>query len=261
MTWPEIEHRVGLGGLTGAEQDELWDCLFLTLPEVEQLLEHVKRNAAHGWIYPAVFFAAHTGARRSEILRARPGDLDLDGGFAHIHEKKRARGTRTTRRVPLSPLLVEVLGAWLAARPAGTHLFCHQDEVPRSKKRSPTTGHKGGRTRPRTQRGRAATVRARAGRPVLGMLTRDEAHDHFRRTLEGSKWGRLRGWHVLRHSFVSNCAARGVDQRVIDTWVGHQTEEMRKRYRHLIPSAEQAAIRAVFGPGGVVRGERGNEGR
>src|SRR3712207_8603670 len=57
----------------------------------------------------------------------------------------------------------------------------------------------------------------------------------------------LTGYHVLRHSFVSNCAAAGVDQRLIDAWVGHTTEEMRRRYRHLIPSVEQQAIRSVFG--------------
>ena len=45
-----------------------------------------------------------------------------------------------------------------------------------------------------------------------------------------SKWEVMRGWHVLRHSFISFCAAAGVDQRLIDEWVGHTTEEMRKRY-------------------------------
>ena len=56
----------------------------------------------------------------------------------------------------------------------------------------------------------------------------------------------LRGWHVLRHSFVSNAAAAGIDQRLIDSWGGHQTEEMRRRYRHLIPSVEQEAISKMF---------------
>jgi integrase len=45
----------------------------------------------------------------------------------------------------------------------------------------------------------------------------------------------IKGWHVLRHSFVSLCASRGVDQRLIDEWVGHTTEEMRRRYRVLHP--------------------------
>jgi site-specific recombinase XerD len=57
----------------------------------------------------------------------------------------------------------------------------------------------------------------------------------------------LRGWHVLRHSFCSNCAARGIDQRLINAWAGHQTEEVVRRYQHLIPDQQRAAIRSVFG--------------
>ena len=34
--------------------------------------------------------------------------------------------------------------------------------------------------------------------------------------------------------------AAGVDQRLIDDWVGHTTEEMRRRYRHLIPSVQES---------------------
>jgi integrase len=36
------------------------------------------------WIYPAVVFAAHTGARRGEVLGLRWSDLDLDGARATI---------------------------------------------------------------------------------------------------------------------------------------------------------------------------------
>jgi integrase len=78
-------------------------------------------------------------------------------------------------------------------------------------------------------------------------VTRDEAHDHFKRTLAGSKWAVLRGFHVLRHSFISCLAAAGVDQRIIDEFVGHQTDEQRRRYRHLVPDVKQKAIEGVFG--------------
>ncbi len=37
------------------------------------------------------------------------------------------------------------------------------------------------------------------------------------------------GFHTYRHSFASNLAARGLDQRIIDEFMGHQTEAMRKR--------------------------------
>jgi integrase len=82
--------------------------------------------------------------------------------------------------------------------------------------------------------------------PGLGALTKNEAHDHFKRALAGSKWAVVPGWHCFRHSFISLCASGGTDQRLIDEWVGHQTEEQRRRYRHLLPSTQREAIRSVF---------------
>jgi integrase len=191
-------------------------------------------------------FAAHTGARRSELLRALVTDVDFASSTVLIREKKRTRGQRTSRRVPLSVSLAAVLTDWLAEHPGGKFLFCHGQEVARSKNRSKTTGHKGKKTRPTTNEGRMESVKARSERPRPGGLTKDEAHDHFKRTLSGSKWEVIRGFHVFRHSFISACASKGVDQRLIDEWVGHTTEEMRKRYRHLYPSAQADALRSVF---------------
>jgi integrase len=127
-----------------------------------------------------------------------------------------------------------------------SYLFCHAGEVRRSKKRSRTTGHQHGEGRATSLKGRLATVRPRE-RPELRPLSVDEAHKHLKHTLAGSRWGVLRGWHVLRHWFSSACASRGIDQRLIDEWVGHTTEEMRRRFRHLIPEVKQQSVDAVFG--------------
>lgn len=135
-----------------------------------------------------------------------------------IREKKRVRSATSRRRTPLSPALIECLQAWLRRHPGGQFLLSQSAEVSRSKT-------------------------ARSGPTPV---TADEAHDFFRRTLAGSRWQSLRGWHVFRHSFCSNCAARCVDQRLINAWVGHQTEEMVNRYRHQIPSLEQQALARVF---------------
>ena len=54
------------------------------------------------------------------------------------------------------------------------------------------------------------------------------------------------GWHTLRHSFASICASRGIDQRLINAWMGHQTEEQQKRYQHLFPQQQRQAIDAAF---------------
>lgn len=218
QTYDEIDRRIKLGGLTGGQISELWECLFLRLEEIDQLLKVVEKSAAIPWIYPLVCFAAHTGARRSELLRVLLNDVDFAGQTILIREKKRSHDKRTTRRVPLTPLLGGVLKEWLAVHPGGQHLFAQAQKV----------------------------VRSKTKRTAATPLTCNEVHDHLKRTLRHSKWNVLRGWHVLRHSFASNCAAQGVDQRLIDAWLGHTTE-IRKRYLHLIPSNEQAAILSVFG--------------
>ena len=216
QTWEEIERQIEQGGLTEAEQADLWDCLFLNLHEIDEILNFVKQCARQPFVYPMFIMAAHTGARRSELLRSQV--TDFNGDTVTIRERKRVRGKQSTRRVALSVELRQVMDEWFASHPGGNHTFGQVDVV-RSKKHG--------------QGPRA--------------VTRDEAHDHFKRALAGSKWDKIKGWHCFRHSFCSNCAMKGIDQRIIDAWVGHTTEDMRRRYRHLFPNSEKQAMSLVFG--------------
>ena len=190
MTMAEIERQIAGGG----DPDTLWEALYLQASELAELLAHVKEKAPHPWIYPLFCFAAHTGARRSEILRALVADVDFTGNTVLVREKKRSRGQRTTRRVPLTPFLKEVLTDWLAIHPGGPALFCHAGTVARSKKRSRTTGHQNEKKRPSSLKGRMATVKKRE-QPAQAALTRNEVHDHFKRVLAGTKWELMRGLH------------------------------------------------------------------
>jgi integrase len=243
QTRREIERQ--LPGLPPQKQAELWAALYLTLPEVERLLAHVREHAGHPWIYPLVATAAQTGARKGELLRMRVTDVDFSEGVLVIRETKRAHDRRTTRRVPLSTALVAILTEWLKAHPGGPYLFAQAEYVERSKKRSLTTGHLS-LDRPGAMKERLAAVRERV-RPGIVPLTEDEASDHLKRTLARSEWKVVRGYHAFRHSFISACASRGIDQRLIDEWVGHQSEEQRRRYRHLYPSVQAEALKSVFG--------------
>ena len=247
QTREEIERQVAAGGLTPEQIDELWDALYLRPHEIAELLEHVRTHARHPWIYPLACMAGHTGARRSELIRMQASDVDFAGGSVIIREKKRVKGKRSTRRAPLTPLLQEALTAWLAVHPGGPTLFCQSGEVARSKKRSRTTGHQNGKGRATTLKGRMATVTQREEPPGPEPLTVGECHDHFKRTLAGSKWEVVRGLHTLRHSVASCLAAAGVDQRIIDDMLGHVSEEMRRRYRHLTPQVKSQAVLSVFG--------------
>lgn len=214
MTWAEVKRALSHGGNAG----ELWDCLYLLPDELAELLVYVKETADHGWIYPMFCMAGYTGARRSEMLRAKVTDVDLAGRTILIHEKKRSKTQRTTRRIPMSPQLATVLKEWLANHPGGEWLFCQEVKVLRSKTK---------RTAPTP-------------------ITRNESSHHLKNTLDEGKWKVLRGWHTLRHSFISACASKGVDQRLIDEWSGHSTEEQRKRYRHLFPDVQRNAMQSVF---------------
>ena len=89
QTWQEIEKQISRGGLTENEQAELWDSLFLSLKEVSELLDYVKKTAAQPFIYPMVVMAAHTGARRSEIVRSMINDFQDETVI--IHERKRVK--------------------------------------------------------------------------------------------------------------------------------------------------------------------------
>jgi integrase len=242
MTMDEIRRQIAAGG----DPEVLWEALYLQASELTELLAHVGEQAPHPWIHPLFCFAAHTGARRSEILRALVADVDFTGNTVLVREKKRSRSQRTTRRVPLTPFLKVVLRDWLAIHPGGPALFCHAGTVERSKKRSRTTGHQNEKKRPSSLKGRMATVKKRE-QPAQAALTRNEVHDHFKRVLAGTKWQMMRGLHTLRHSFISACASAGVDQRLVQEWAGHMNEATSKRYRHLYPSTQQEAISRVFG--------------
>lgn len=212
MTWEDIERRIGRGGLAANETKKWWDCLFLDLKQVAEFIEYMASHGSKPWMHPMIAAAVHTGARRSELVRLQVDDVDFQGKTVLIHERKRVKGQRTTRRVPLTPFLETVLKDWLVREHrGGQHLFFDHED------------------------GKAVPI------------TVDDAGWQFVLSVRGSKWSVLRGWHVLRHSFVSNLAAKGVDQRFIDEFVGHSTEAQRRRYRHLFPHQQRQVLCGVFG--------------
>ncbi|MGL4463874.1 MAG: tyrosine-type recombinase/integrase [Planctomycetia bacterium] len=221
-TRAEIERRVK-AGISDAEATELWKALFLTASEVVDLVTTVAAlDDVPPWLPAAVAVAAYSGARRSELARLEWGHIDFDGPSPTVTltEKKRRADQTTTRRVPLAAPAARHLKAWRERHPGGAAVFRFAEVVYSSKRK----------------KGSAAAD-----------ATCDEFAHHLRQTLDRTPWNVVSGWHVLRHSFISNCAAAGVDQRLIDSWVGHSTEEQRRRYRHLIPARAASELDRVFG--------------
>ncbi len=52
QTRVEIERRISYGGVSEAAKRELWDCLFLTVSETEEILKLLKENAAYDFSVP-----------------------------------------------------------------------------------------------------------------------------------------------------------------------------------------------------------------
>jgi integrase len=203
MPWDEIERRVKAGG----DPEKLWECLYLKPDEVAEFLEFARMANVRDYLYPMLATAGHTGARRSELMRARVEDVDLADTIFTVREKKRARGTHTTRRVPVSKLLAAVLADQVSRQAGKTYLFGDGENE----------------------------------------LTDGQAHKAFMMLTKRSKWKVLKGFHILRHAFISALASKGVDQRIIDEFADHSTEQQRRRYRHLFPQVTHEAIAHVFG--------------
>ena len=205
-SFSEITRLVEKCQLDEPEQKKYWDCLYLNDVEIAELTREVMESQSPLSIRTMIVTAAYTGARRSELLRSQVEDFDMELGFLTIREKKRVRSQHSTRRVPICDALRPILESWFDEHPGGTNSF---------------------------------TIDSSA-------LTPDQAHDYFVRTFKKTKWSVLRGWHALRHSFISCLASKGIDQRIIDEFSGHQSESMRRRYRHLFPNVQKAALESVF---------------
>jgi integrase len=211
-TVKEIEACLARGGLSREEEWALWDCLYLTPCEIAEILALVRERGKRDVAFILHSVAAYTGMRRGEVLRLRWADVELEQDSLVARSKKQSRQVvETKRRIDLHPELKAILLEWQEKRPRGQHVACDADR--------------------------------------LDPLTPQEANQRFWQPLRSTRWclasrkNRFKlGFHTYRHSFASNLAAAGVDQRVIDTFMGHQTEAMRKRYRHLLPKDRRSAI-------------------
>lgn len=192
------------GKMPASRSSDLWESCVLLSSEIAEFLEFVRIRRPDGWLYPAVMACAYAGIRRSEWIRSRPEDWDLENGKLIVRERKRVHNKHgSLRTIDLHPDLVACIGKYLEAHPGGSVMFCDRKNVP---------------------------------------ISRDSAADRWRRLVANSKWDKINGWHTLRHSFASNLAASGVQAELIDRWMGHQTKEQRDRYRHFFPRETNDAI-------------------
>ena len=137
------------------------------------------------------------------MLRSHIHDFDFRSHRVQIRETKRVKGRTSARWVDLHPDLEAIILEWFGLQPGGQFTLAQPDGSP---------------------------------------LNVDLLDHRVAAAVRGTKFSPMRGWHVLRHSFCSVLASKGVDQRIIDSFVGHMDEATAARYHHLIPDATRSAI-------------------
>jgi integrase len=214
-TITEIEAIVQRGELNPEQQAALWDCLYLEPVEIDGVLRLVRERADEDFSHLLHVLPAFTAIRRGELLRLRWQDVDLKAGIITARSRKQSnQEEETSRDIDMHPELRLELLEWRERRPKGQFVICRRDEL----------------------------------RP----LETNDANRVFWQPLRGTSWqldGKRNwfkiGFHTYRHSLATNLAAAGKDQRIIDEILGHQTEAMRKRYRHLSPLRRREAIQGL----------------
>jgi integrase len=214
-TWLECEREIEAAGLAGRADEDLTKLERGKLREIwealflaEDEILTLLEHVRDKKAFPMFAFAAYTGARRSEMCRSETSDVNFDRDRIKIREMKRDTSVNITYRfVPLHHDLREILSAWLSDHPGGKFLFPGQGDR---------------------------------------QLTQVMATKRFRSAVKSSRWKDLRGWHTFRHSFASNLARNGVPQAHIDEMMGHETEVMRERYRHLFPHDLEQSVGRLF---------------
>lgn len=165
---------------------------------------------------------AFTGMRSGELQRLQKADVDLAGGWVHVRSRPGAETkTRESRKVPIHPRLRPVLSS--LPRAGGGWAFAAAPS-----RKYPAGGHHLSTKRLNEQFTRLA---GRLGLPV----------------------GRASGFviHSLRHFFETFTVNAGIPQRVIDTWLGHRSDQsMAAVYYRLRDEDSQAFMKKVpFGTG------------
>lgn len=193
----------------------------LRADEVQAFLASVRDDRR----YALYLTAIATGLRQGELLGLRWADVDLDAGMAHVTValgRKDGRPallppktTRSRRRVPLAPMVVEALREH-RRRQLEDRLLAG----------SRWAGEAWGLVFPTT-----------IGTP---MSPADVTHA-FQAALARSGVRRQR-FHDLRHAAASLWLARGISPRVVMELLGHSTITTTMNvYSHVIPSLERDA--------------------
>jgi integrase len=175
-------------------------------------------ETATGSLRYMIAVGLYTGMRLGDVVTLRWDAIRLEEGFIEIMPMK-TRRTNKKIRLPIHPVL-EVMLKELRTRSKGEYLF-PEDRVAYGKDRC------------------SITQKFQALLGDCGIKTTETAaSEHRRRAIIRT------GFHSLRHSFVSLCAANRVPQVAIMELVGHGSPAMTNLYSH---AGDEQKAKAIAG--------------
>jgi integrase len=189
---------------------------FLTLEEVDALVENAREGVFQALDRAMYRTAAMTGLRQGELLALRWRDVDWTVARIRVRQNwvlgefGTPKSKRSTRSVPMAD---EVGG-----------------ELERLFKRSRWQGDDD-----------LVFAHPATGEPLYkpGILRR------MRKALEAAKLDGSHRFHDLRHTFGTRMAAAGVPMRTLQEWMGHRDLATTQRYADYAPSAREAEMVAA----------------
>ncbi len=196
-------------------------------PKVRYLLDNeVTRlaNACPPDFRELVTAALLTGMRYGEMAAMKAGDFDPQAGTVNVPRSKGGKA----RHIVLTDEGRALFAQLAAGKAPAARLFGRDAVVKQATKDAP-----------------AVTERRAWGKS-----------DQFRIMREACAVARIApavSFHILRHSYASRLAMRGVPLPVIAAQLGHADTRMTERhYAHLAPSYVAETVRAAFGTLGIV---------
>jgi len=155
------------------------------------------------FLYPIVATVAFTGIRRGELIALEWAEVDFSAKKIWVRSRKQSRSREfTSRDIDIHNNLLKILKNHHKSNNKGKLVFPWSD-----------------------------------GKQIIP----HRLHLKFKTLIKNTDFDGI-ALHCLRHSFASNLAALGVDNRLIDHYMGHQTTEMRQRYQHLFPEKKAEGI-------------------
>ncbi len=163
--------------------------------------------------------ALHTGCRYGELVAAKAGDFDAKAGTLHIPRSKSGK----MRHVALADESWAFFQAAAVGKAPGAFLF-ERNVVERQATRNQPVKLRRGAWKDSDQH-RAMAAACEAARIVPAV-----------------------SFHVLRHTYATRLASRGVPLLAISAQLGHSDLRMTTRhYAHAAPSFVADTVRAAFG--------------